>query len=79
MMRIFWPLLAVLLIALKLTNQIDWSWWLVLSPIWAPVVIALVLAAAKRAADKALRSLETPAERAARLMREMSAQISKRS
>lgn len=27
------------LIILKLANVIDWSWWLVLAPIYVPVVI----------------------------------------
>jgi hypothetical protein len=26
--------LAILFIALKLTNVIDWDWWWVLSPLW---------------------------------------------
>ena len=34
-------LLAILFIALKLTGYIDWSWWLVLSPIWIGVVIVV--------------------------------------
>lgn len=29
----FCGLLTILFIGLKLTNYIDWSWWLVLSPI----------------------------------------------
>jgi len=33
--------LTLLFIGLKLTNQIDWSWWWVLSPIW--IVLALIL------------------------------------
>lgn len=39
----FLGLLAILFIGLKLTNQITWSWWWVLSPIWG--VFALVLIA----------------------------------
>ncbi len=38
----FTPLLTVLFIGLKLTHQIEWSWWWVLSPIW--ITFALVLA-----------------------------------
>jgi hypothetical protein len=37
----FLPLLALLFIALKLTNYIDWSWWLVTAPLYAPVVIII--------------------------------------
>lgn len=32
-------LLSLLFIALKLTNQIDWSWLWVLSPLWLPIVL----------------------------------------
>ncbi len=43
----FTGLLTILFIGLKLTNQISWSWWWVLSPIWIPIAIALgILAAA---------------------------------
>lgn len=34
-------LLLVLFIGLKLTNQIDWSWWWVTSPGWIPLAIGL--------------------------------------
>lgn len=42
----FFGLLAVLLIGLKLTHFIDWSWWWVLTPIWvqATIIIAALLA-----------------------------------
>lgn len=39
---IFGILLAIF-ITLKLCGVIDWSWWLVLSPIWIPTVIVVVL------------------------------------
>jgi len=40
----FFGLLTVLFIGLKLTDNIDWSWWWVLSPLWIPVgVVGLVL------------------------------------
>jgi hypothetical protein len=32
----FPTLLAILFIALKLLDKIDWSWWWVLAPIWMP-------------------------------------------
>ena len=43
----FAGLLTVLFIALKLTGYITWSWWWVLSPIWASfgLVIAILLIA----------------------------------
>ena len=34
-------LLTVLFIGLKLTGNIDWSWWWVLSPLWIPLGIFL--------------------------------------
>lgn len=34
-------LLTVLFIGLKLTNNIDWSWWWVLSPLWIPVILGI--------------------------------------
>jgi len=40
---LFGILLAVLFIGLKLTGQISWSWWLVLAPIYGPLVVAVVV------------------------------------
>ena len=39
----FYGLLTILLIGLKLTGPISWSWLWVLAPQWVPVAIALVL------------------------------------
>jgi len=39
----FLGLLALLFITLKLTGFIDWSWWWVLSPLWIPTSIALLI------------------------------------
>jgi hypothetical protein len=39
----FCGVLTILFIALKLLNQITWSWWWVLSPIWIPLVIIFVV------------------------------------
>lgn len=36
-------LLAVLFIGLKLTHVIAWSWWWVLSPLWAPLALFLAV------------------------------------
>lgn len=36
-------LLSLLFIGLKLGGVISWSWWLVLLPIYGPVVLALAL------------------------------------
>lgn len=38
---IFWTLLAVAFIVLKVTHLIDWPWVWVLAPIWVPAGIAL--------------------------------------
>ena len=35
----------IVLLVLKLTGVIGWSWWLVLLPLWCPVVIALLFVA----------------------------------
>ena len=36
-------LLLVAFIVLKLTGVITWSWWWVLSPLWIPLAIALIV------------------------------------
>ena len=38
----FFTLLGLLFIGLKLTGFIDWSWWLVLSPIFAGIALWLL-------------------------------------
>lgn len=35
-------LLLFLFIGLKLTHEIDWSWWWVLSPFWIPLLLAII-------------------------------------
>ena len=51
----FNSLLAIVFVTLKLCHVIDWSWWWVLSPLWIPasivilvLVVILVLAAIKK-------------------------------
>ena len=39
----FIGLLTIVFITLKLTGFIDWSWWLVLSPIWASIILSLFI------------------------------------
>lgn len=34
--------IGIVLIILKLTDNIDWSWWLVLAPIWIPLVLIVL-------------------------------------
>lgn len=36
--------LTLVFIVLKLTDQIDWSWWWVLSPLWLPLALVLGIA-----------------------------------
>lgn len=35
--------LFVVFLVLKLTNNIDWSWWWVTSPLWIPAAICLTI------------------------------------
>ena len=37
----FFSLLGLLFIGLKLTGVINWSWWLVLLPLYGPLVLVL--------------------------------------
>ena len=37
----FPSLLTILFVYLKLTNQIDWSWIWVFSPLWIPLAIVI--------------------------------------
>lgn len=39
----FTGLLTIVFIVLKLTDNIDWSWWWVLSPIWLPLLLILII------------------------------------
>jgi len=39
----FTGLLTILFIALKLTHEITWSWWWVLSPIWISAALVAVI------------------------------------
>ena len=39
----FCGLLTIVFIVLKLTNYIDWSWWWILSPLWIPCIIVIVV------------------------------------
>ncbi len=35
----FFPMLFLLLLTLKLTHFIDWSWWVIIAPLWLPVFL----------------------------------------
>jgi len=36
--------LFLVFLTLKLTDQIDWSWWWVTSPLWMPVALLILVA-----------------------------------
>lgn len=40
----FFGALTLIFIVLKLVDVIAWSWWLVLLPIWGPLLILIALA-----------------------------------
>lgn len=40
----FFPALLLLLIALKLTGHVAWSWLWILAPLWLPPLLMFVLA-----------------------------------
>ena len=37
------PVTTLVFVILKLTHVVDWSWWWVLSPLWIPFAILLVI------------------------------------
>jgi hypothetical protein len=39
----FFGLLTLIFITLKLTGYIDWSWWLVLMPLFVPVILIFTI------------------------------------
>lgn len=39
----FWDLIQVAFIVLKLCGVIDWSWWLVLAPLWISLGLLVIL------------------------------------
>lgn len=45
-------LLLVLFIALKLTGQINWSWWWVMSPLWIGLTASALVILVYFALDK---------------------------
>lgn len=42
----FMGAMTLLFIGLKLGHVIEWSWWLVLAPLWAPWAVGIMLAVA---------------------------------
>ena len=44
-------ILAIIFLVLKLTGLISWSWWIILAPIWIPVIIVVVYSVGCRLMD----------------------------
>lgn len=44
-MKNIWLLSFVVLLALKLTGCIDWSWWVITAPLWGGFAIVFALIA----------------------------------
>ena len=40
---LFFELLFLLFLGLKLGNVIDWSWWWVFAPLWVPLALVVVI------------------------------------
>lgn len=40
----FFTVLGIVFVVLKLTNVINWSWWIVLLPFWGQIVLCLIIA-----------------------------------
>lgn len=41
--NLFCTLLTILFIGLKLGGIISWSWWLVLMPLYLPIILGIIL------------------------------------
>jgi len=39
----FWGLLTLVFITLKLTKVINWDWIFVLSPLWIPLMVGMIV------------------------------------
>lgn len=48
----FSTLLLILFIGLKLTDNIDWSWWWVLSPLWIELILIVGIITLKVASER---------------------------
>lgn len=48
----FCGLLTVAFIVLRLTGYIDWDWWLVLAPLWVPMLILFVVLVVRAAWER---------------------------
>lgn len=74
-MKVTFPMaLGLLFLALKLMGYIDWSWWWVLCPFWLGLVLVIIAAILLLIA----RALETPQQKAVRLLEEYADALRKR-
>jgi transmembrane Fragile-X-F protein len=61
----FFSLLFLVFLVLKLTRVIDWSWWWVTAPLWAPMLAVLAVFGITMAVWLTLRGLRRRRERKA--------------
>ena len=73
----FFSALALLFIGLRLTNNIDWSWWLVLLPVWGPFAVFVFFLSLGSGSQWLAHKLETEEQRKARKVREALTGLSK--
>lgn len=50
--------MIVILVGMKLGGAIDWSWWLVLAPVWVPCVTLMLAVSVGAAVKNALEENE---------------------
>ena len=50
-------ILLITFIILKLTDNIDWSWWWVTSPLWIPLVIVTLMTLLFELSDLQMRKI----------------------
>jgi preprotein translocase subunit SecG len=59
----FFGLLTLLLIGLKLTGSITWSWWWVLTFMWLPIVLFITILGLTAVSDKLDRKIKAEKEK----------------
>lgn len=43
MVKVVWAALTIIFVVSRIAGWITWSWWLVLAPLWGPVLGIMVL------------------------------------
>ena len=41
-LQVLWTILQSALLTWKLSGRVEWSWWVVFSPFWVPILGALI-------------------------------------